>query len=164
MQSHAWTLDPRLGSSSPMPHDFEANQGYSATPSPTQPTYLFYSASTNPSFSFSALLLLAHSGGTSIPSSSSWSPCCFVLCTVVGLCSAGLYTVYRMSGVGPVLMNWCCVPAGTIMRSPALTSWSLPAMVALPLPDVKVRIWSTVCFYPVYGLAEGKEGDPRMMR
>lgn len=33
------------------------------------------------------------------------------------------------------------------MRSPALTSWSTPAIVALPLPEVKVRIWSTVCFY-----------------
>ena len=34
------------------------------------------------------------------------------------------------------------------MRSPALTSWSTPAMVARPLPEVKVRIWSTVCFCP----------------
>jgi hypothetical protein len=33
------------------------------------------------------------------------------------------------------------------MRSPAFTSWSTPLIVALPLPDVNVRIWSTVCFY-----------------
>ncbi len=118
-----------------------------------------YSPSTNPIFSFSALLLRAHSGGTSIPSSSSWSPCSFVLCTVVGLCSAGLYTVYRISGVGPVLMNWCCVPAGTMIKSPALTSWSLPAIVAFPLPDVNVRIWSTVCFCGVHELSVLAEED-----
>jgi hypothetical protein len=34
-----------------------------------------------------------------------------------------------------------------MIRSPAFTSWSLPLIVALPLPEVKVRIWSTVCFY-----------------
>lgn len=48
------------------------------------------------------------------------------------------------SGVGPVLTNWCCVPAGTTIKSPALTSWSLPLMVAFPVPEVKVKAWSTV--------------------
>ncbi len=50
----------------------------------------------------------------------------------------------RTNGVGPVLTNWCWVPAGTTIRSPALTSWSLPLIVALPTPEVKVRAWSTV--------------------
>jgi len=103
-------------------------------------TICLYSPSTSPSFSFSFLLLCDHSGASSIPSSSSLSPCSFVLCTEVGLCSAGLYTVYKINGFGPVLTNWCCVPAGTIIRSPALTSWSFPAIVALPMPEVKVRI------------------------
>ena len=48
-------------------------------------------------------------------------------------------------GVGPVLTNWCWVPAGTTIRSPAFISWSLPFIVAFPTPDVKVKAWSTVC-------------------
>lgn len=62
--------------------------------------------------------------------------------------------MYKINGVGPVLTNWCCVPAGTMIRSPALTSWSTPAIVALPLPEVKVRIWSTVCFYEITDVRE----------
>ena len=126
----------------------------SAAPPPadrTQPQCS--SASTRPSFSFSFLLRWLHSGGTSISSSSSLSPCSLFLCTLVGLCSAGEYTVYKIKGVGPVLINWCCVPAGTMIRSPALTSWSTPAIVALPLPEVNVKIWSTVCFWKVQELA-----------
>src|SRR5271170_2348833 len=124
-----------------------------------------YSPWTRPTASFSALLFRLHAGATSIPSSSSCSPCSFVLCTVVGLCSAGLYTVYRIKGVGPVLTNWCCVPAGTMIKSPALTSWSLPAIVARPFPLVNVKIWSTVCFCKVLcqyvGCIPGIMGLPR---
>ena len=72
------------------------------------------------SFPFSALPLWLHLGGSSTPSPSSLLPSSFVLCTVVTLHSARLRTVYRRRGGGHMLTNWCCVPAGIMMRSSAL--------------------------------------------
>lgn len=52
------------------------------------------------------------------------------------------------SGLGPALTKLWVVPAGTTTMSPALTSCVSPPTMALPTPDVNVRIWSTVwiCF------------------
>ena len=56
-------------------------------------------------FNLAAYFLSAHFGGSSLPSSSALSPSSLVLCTDLGLCSAGAYTVNRHRGVGPVLMT-----------------------------------------------------------
>jgi hypothetical protein len=107
---------------------FQANAKMTTTMPPSRHilSSLHSDVLTQPSFSFCSFPFWLHSGGSSIPFSSSLSPSSFVLCTVVGLCSAGLYTVYNSRGVGPVLTNWCFVPAGTMTKSPALTSCSLP--------------------------------------